>query len=144
MFDFDLICENIYSKGYKIFFISGLMSPIPLLARKSNELKIYFKDMYGKLLYNKGSILPICISIRKDMSIITEKNIRLVLKNLASTHYSTLCIWFNFYDNASSLVSACVTDNIPRKQVEKDIYDIFKNSEVLYDYNMIDNYFKAL
>jgi len=142
MFDFNLVCENIYNKGYKIYFTNGLMSPIPLLIGKSNILKIYFKNKSGTTLY--GSLSPIGISIRKDMSIITEKNIRLVLKDLAAARYSALCICFSFYDNNLSLVSSCETGTIPKKQVEKDIYDIFMNSKVLYDYNTIDNYFRTL
>ena len=143
MFDFNLICENIYIKNYRLFFTDGLMGPIPLISSKSKALKVYFKNKFDEALYTP-TFSPICISIRKDISIVNEKIIRSFLKDLAATHFDNLCICFSFYDETLSLISSCETAIIPKKQVEKDLYDIFKNSEVLYDYDTIDNYFEAI
>lgn len=137
MLDFSLICENIYSKNYRLFFTSGLMGPIPLISNKSKALEIHFKNKFDEALS------PI-INIRSDISIVNEKIIRSFFKNLAAAHSDNLCICFSFYDDTLSLISSCETDIIPKKQVEKDLYDIFKNSEVLYDYDTIDNYFEAI
>lgn len=152
MLDFDLVCENIFKKYGRagIYFSNGLMDSVLNLAKRSDALRIYFKDRNGVILRN-GLIESIVITLRKGRLEVTKNNINIFFKSFSMScinkGYKNLYLCFSFYKHNNSgldSISDCETLLMPVKQIKDDLRDIFGKSESLYDDIAIDEYFRGI
>lgn len=152
MLDFNLVCENIYKKYSKsgIYFTEGLMSSILDLAKQSDVLYIYFKAN-NDLILQDDTFGSISIVFKKDTLEVTKNNINIFFNELSINYrnkdFKSLRLCFSFYKKNSvnsSLISDCETNLMSIRQIRNDLRDIFRKSEVFYNDNFIDKYFRDM